>query len=135
MTLTPTTMYIKILPTQGYTATERAAAISAELFSISRPQSVRQSEDVSNYLFGWVTHPTIDEAVLISPTNYVIKVHPQNNLTALMALFPSLTEVEKSGLAEYIQSSQSFPLYHILPSNTEYYTQEEYDLIFSGNPN
>jgi hypothetical protein len=126
-------MYIKILPIPTHSALERAAAISAELFAISRPPAVRNMEDVSNYLFGWVAHPTENEAVLMGVANYQIKVHPQNNLTALMALFPSLTEAEKAGLTAYIESSQSFPFQNILPSTTEILTEEEFNNQYQQN--
>jgi hypothetical protein len=119
-------MFIKILPIPTHSALERAAAISAELFAISRPPAVRDVEDVSNYLFGWVAHPTGNEAVLMGVANYQIKVHPQNNLTALMALFPALTEAEKAGLTAYIEGSQSFPFQNILPSTTEILTEQEF---------
>lgn len=108
------------------TATERAAAISAELFAISRPPKVRQAEDVSNYLFGWQTHPTKDEAVLFGKENYLIRVHPQNNLTNLLALFQELTEAEKQGLSNFINSQQAFPFQYILPSNTIFLTEQEF---------
>jgi hypothetical protein len=126
-------MFIKILPIPSHSAIERAAAISAELFAISRPQAVRDMEDVSNYLFGWQPHPTKDEAVLMGVANYQIKVHPQNNLTALMALFPALTLAEKAGLTAYIESSQLFPFQNILPSTTEILTEEEFNNQYQQN--
>jgi hypothetical protein len=72
------------------------------------------------------TTPNKNEAVLMGVANYQIKVHPQNNLTALMALFPALTEAEKAGLTAYIESSQSFPFQTILPSTTEILTEQEF---------
>ena len=108
------------------TANARAQAISAELWSISRPAQVRTEAEATNYLFGWVSHPTDDKAVLMAVENWTISVHPQNNLTNLMALFPALTEAEKAGLTAYIQSSQSFPFQHILPSNSEILTEQEF---------
>lgn len=124
-------MYIKILPIPTLTAAERAQAISAELFAISRPPQVRHAADVSNYLFGWVAHPTEDEAVLFGQADYIIRVHPDNNINGLVALFPELSEAEKTALTTFISNSQSFSFSAILPSNTVIISQEEFDTIFN----
>ena len=52
--------YIKVLPQAGLTSYERAEAISYELWAISRPPAIRNPDDVTTYLFGWVKHPTQD---------------------------------------------------------------------------
>jgi len=109
------------------TAAERAEAISAELFAISRPPQVRAAKDVSRYLFGWVKHPTDDVAVLQAQTDYVIRVHPDNNISGLVALFPDLSEQERDGLTAFIQSSQFFEFGQILPSNSTIISDEEFN--------
>jgi hypothetical protein len=116
---------LQVLPMQGYTAAERAEAISAELFAISRPLPVRELEDVSQYLFGWIAHPTEDKAVLQGVEGYVINVHPQKNINNLVALFPELTPTEVAQLTGYINSVSSFEFQHILPSNATILTEEE----------
>ncbi len=82
--------YIKVLPQAGLTSEQRAEAISYELWAISRPPQVRNPNDVTTYLFGWVKHPTQDSAYtdivntsLEIDLNYNIIVHPENNLTNL----------------------------------------------------
>ena len=112
----PFTKYIKILPITGYTAEQRAEAISAELFAISRPPKVRQPQDVSAYLFSWIKHPEKDLAVLQADSNYVIPVHPENDLSTLQSLFPELDALEIQQLAEYIHSNNSFEFGSIIPS-------------------
>jgi hypothetical protein len=116
---------LQILPTQGMTAAERAEAISAELFAISRPLPVREAEDVSQYLFGWIAHPTEDKAVLQCIEGYVINVHPQKNINNLVALFPELTPAEVAQLTGYINSVSSFEFQHVLPSNAVILTEQE----------
>jgi hypothetical protein len=106
-----------ILPMQGYTAAERAEAISAELFAISRPVSVRQADDVSQYLFGWLEHPTEDKAVLQGIDGYKIRVHPEKNISKLITLLPDLTPSEIQQRGNYINSVQSFEFQQMLPSN------------------
>lgn len=113
-----------IAPITGYTATERAEAISRELWAITRPPQVREPQDTV-YLFAWKTHPTTGECVLIADADYVIPVHPENDLTALLALFPTLSSQEKASLALYIENSQTFLFGAILPSNSTILTNEQ----------
>jgi len=124
--------YIKVLPQAGLTSYERAEQISYELWAISRPPVVRDPNDVTSYMFGWVKHPTQDPAyvevvdtALDVDTAYNIIVHPDNNLTNLIALFPELTQQEKDTLAAYIESQQSFPFANIVPQNVTVFTEQE----------
>ena len=124
--------YIKILPQAGLTSEQRAEAISYELWAISRPPAIRNPNDVTTYLFGWVKHPTQDPAytefvntALDVELDYNIIVHPENNLTNLIALFPELSQAEKDGLAAFIESQQSFPFQYIVPSDVTVFTYEQ----------
>jgi hypothetical protein len=124
--------YIKVLPQAGLTSEQRAEAISYELWAISRPPQVRNPNDVTTYLFGWVKHPTQDPAytdvvntALDVELDYNIIVHPENNLTNLIALFPELSQAEKDGLAAFIESQQSFPFQYIVPSDVTVFTYEQ----------
>jgi hypothetical protein len=121
--------YIKVLPQAGLTSEQRAEAISYELWAISRPPQVRNPNDVTTYLFGWVKHPTQDSGyteivntALEIDLNYNIIVHPENNLTNLIALFPELSQAERDGLAAFIESQQSFPFQYIVPSDVTVFT-------------
>jgi hypothetical protein len=125
-------MYIKVIPQAGLTSEQRAEAISYELWAISRPLQVRNPDEVTSYMFGWVKHPTqdpnyevvVDTALQVDP-DYIIKVHPENNLNALVNLFPELTEQERLQLVGFIQSQQAFPFQYIVPAETKLFTNEE----------
>jgi len=123
--------YIKVNPDSTRTSYERALEISKELFNISRPVAVKDEHDATQYLFGWIEHPNpidhITTALCIDDINQTIPVHPDKDLTALVALFEELTQQERDALAGYISSQQSFPFANIIPSNTQVYTQEEMD--------
>jgi hypothetical protein len=123
--------YIKVNPDSTRTSYERALEISKELFNISRPVAVKDEHDATQYLFGWIEHPNpidnITTALCIDDINQTIPVHPDKDLTALIALFEELTQQERDALAGYISSQQSFPFANIIPSNTQVYTQEEMD--------
>jgi len=122
--------YIKVLPQTGMTSEERAIAISRELFRIQRP--IDQQNDATLYLFGWVKHPTQDpnytevvDTALQVDVNQVIYVHPDNDLTNLIALFPELSQAEKDGLAAFIESQQMFLFKYIIPSDVTVFTYDQ----------
>jgi len=128
--LTMNAQYIKVLPQAGLTSEQRAIAISRELFRIQRP--IDQQNDATLYLFGWIKHPTKDpnyidtvNAALQIDTNQVIYVHPDNDLTQLIALFPELSQAEKDGLAAFIESQQMFLFKYIIPSDVTVFTEAE----------
>jgi len=89
----------------GYTAQERAEAISEELLRINIP-FIEQGA-ASKRAFRVVVHPTTEEAVLKVDTTYQIWVHPDNSLDTLISLMPDLPQAVKNGLVALIQSSQS----------------------------
>jgi hypothetical protein len=122
--------YIKVIPQAGLTSGQRAIAITRELFRIQRP--IDQQNDATLYLFGWVKHPTQDpnytdvvDTALQVDVNQIIYVHPENNLTNLIALFPELSQQEKDGLAAFIESQQSFEFRYIVPGGVTVYTKEQ----------
>ena len=123
--------YIKVKPDSKHTSYQRALEISKELFNISRPVAIKDEHDETQYLFGWIEHPNpIDiatTALCIDNINQIIPVHPDKDLTALIALLEDLTQQEKDALAGYISSQQSFPFANIIPSSTQLFTHEEMD--------
>ena len=128
--LTMNAQYIKVLPQAGLTSEQRAIAISRELFRIQRP--IDQQNDATLYLFGWIKHRTKDpnytdtvNASLQIDTNQVIWVHPDNDLTNLIALFPELSQAEKDGLAAFIESQQMFLFKYIIPRDVTVFTEAE----------
>lgn len=112
-------------PIPNYTPTQRAEAISEALWDITRPITVKLPTDLAKYMFAWKTHSTTGECVLIAETTWPIVVHPQKDLTELLALFPTLSEAEKNGLAGYISNSQTFLFGAIIPSNSTILTDAQ----------
>lgn len=130
LSFTMNAQYIKVLPQAGLTSEQRAIAISRELFRIQRP--INQQSDATLYLFGWIKHPTKDpnytdtvNAALQIDTNQIIYVHPDNDLTNLIALFPELSQAEKDGLVAFIESQQMFLFKYIIPSDVNVFTEAE----------
>jgi len=117
--------YIIVLPEAELTSEERARSISEELFKISRPPHIRNPRDVSRYVFGWFAHPETDDTqpnfgmnALTVDLDYQIYVHPENDLTGLLALFPEVSETEREQLSGFISSSATnrFRFGDIIPS-------------------
>ncbi len=108
--------YIIIEPEANMTSADRAVAITEELFRVSRPDSARHPKDVSRYVFGWMDHPENGERALSVDLDYNIYVHPDNNLDALIALFPEVPEEERAQLSEFISGSDNFRFGDIIPS-------------------
>ena len=108
--------YIIVQPEADMTSADRAAAITEELFRISRPDSARHAKDVSRYVFGWIDHPTSGERALTVDPDYNIFVHPDNNLDTLLSLFPEVPEAERTQLSQLIASSSNFRFGDIVPS-------------------
>lgn len=123
--------YIIVLPIEGMTSEERAQAISSELFSLGRPPAVRNPEDVSQYVFGWVKHPENDDHALSVDLDYKIYVHVQNNINGLLELFPEVPQEEKEALSHYIanQVNRQFSFGDIIPSTATVRSKEEMDLL------
>ena len=124
--------YIKVLPQAGLTSEQRAEKISYELWAISRPPAVRNPNDITTYMFTWIKHPSKDpnyidivNTALEIDTNFIIRVHPYNDLTNLIALLPELSQAEKDGLAAFIESQQMFLFKYIIPSDVTVFTEAE----------
>lgn len=116
--------YLEIIPKAGLTSQERADEINAELYDISRPDSV-SSGDTTNAMFS-VVHKEGLNSIMIA-TNAFIPVHPDKDLTRLIELFPDLSEAEIAGLSGYIDSQKGIHFFDILPSNTKEITKEDFE--------
>lgn len=111
--------YIIVQPEGGLDSLTRTQSISEQLYYISVPAAVRADYYISRYVFGWIQHPEEDlYALQISDLDYEIYVHPDNDLTELLALFPEVSEAEKAQLSAYIESEKErrFPFQNIIPS-------------------
>lgn len=117
--------YIIVLPEGVLTSPQRAAAISRELYNITRPLSVQTPQEATANVFGIIDHPD-GRAALVVDTAYIIPVHPMATLERLVSLFPELTDTERMNLQAYIFNNDQFPFGHIVPSTT---TVRDYDYM------
>ena len=110
--------YIIVLPTATQTSERRAYQITRELYNISRPVLIQAEGEAASTVFGIVVHPDGVQNALQVDTDYLIHVHPAATLEKLVACFPELSNEERYSLSAYVQTNNSFPFGHIVPSDT-----------------
>lgn len=110
--------YIIVLPTPTQTSERRAYQITRELYNISRPVLIQAEGEAASTVFGIVTHPDGLQHALQVDTDYLIHVHEAATLEKLVACFPELSNDERYSLSAYVQTNNSFPFGHIVPSTT-----------------
>ena len=110
--------YIIVLPTPTQTSERRACQITRELYNISRPVLIQAEGEAASTVFGIVVHPDGVQNALQVDTDYLIHVHPAAILERLVACFPELSNEERYSLSAYVQTNNSFPFGHIVPSDT-----------------
>jgi len=110
--------YIIVLPTATQTSERRAYQITRELYNISRPVLIQAEGEAASTVFGIVVHPDGIQNALQVDTDYLIHVHPAAILERLVACFQELSNEERYSLSAYVQTNNSFPFGHIVPSDT-----------------
>ena len=110
--------YIIVLPTPTQTSERRAYQITRELYNISRPVLIQAEGEAASTVFGIVVHPDGVQNALQVNTDYLIHVHEAATLEKLVACFPELSNEERYSLSAYVQTNNSFPFGHIVPSDT-----------------
>ena len=80
------TVYLPVEATiPGMTSAERAEAIDKEVWRLRRPLSVQSPQDVTQYYYPRITHPTTGQVAIVGDTDEQVKIHPDVDLTDLLA--------------------------------------------------
>ena len=110
----------------GMTSAERAEAIDAEVWCLVRPASVQLPQD-TKYIYPRITHPTTGEVAVVGETTEEVKVHPNADLTNLLALLPEVPQAEKDQLVAYIDANRGGTVLfgNLIPSTSTQLTQAE----------
>tara|TARA_R110002020_G_scaffold27488_11_gene88608 strand:- start:24954 stop:25388 length:435 start_codon:yes stop_codon:yes gene_type:complete len=108
--------YLIVPPEGGLTSEERAAAISRQLYCITRPESIQNPDEASFNLFGSVINPTTGEAALSIQLDWLIYVNAAVDLTELQDLFPLMPQAEKDSLTTTITTSPTVVFNTIIPT-------------------
>ena len=119
-------VYLPVEAQGGLTSPERAHDIDAEVWCIIRPASVQLPQD-TKYLYQRIIHPTTGQVAVVGDTDEMIPVHPDVDLTELLALLPEVPQAEKDGLVAYIDANRggSVPFGQLIPSTSTQLTEVE----------
>jgi hypothetical protein len=115
--------YLIVPPEGGLTSEERAAAISRQLYCITRPESIQNPDEASFNLFGSAIHPTTGEAALSIILDWVIYVNAAVDLTELQSLFPLMPQAEMDALTTLITTSSTVLFEQIIPTECTVHDQ------------
>jgi len=121
------TVYLPVQPIEGMDSAERAEAIDAEVWRLRRPLSVQSPQDVTKYYYPRITHPTTGEVAIVGDTTEQVRIHPDVDLTDLLALLPEVPQEEKDGLVMFIDANRggTVPFGQLIPSTSTQLTQVE----------
>ena len=110
----------------GMTSAERAEAIDAEVWCLVRPASVQLPQD-TKYIYPRITHPETGQVAIVGDTTENVRIHPDVDLTELLALLPEVPQAEKDGLVMFIDANRggSVPFGQLIPSTSTQLTQVE----------
>ena len=110
----------------GMTSGERATAINAEVWALLRPASLQLPQD-TKYKYLQITHPTTGQVAIVGDTDEQVKIHPDVDLTDLIALLPEVPQAEKDGLVMFIDANRggTVPFGQLIPSTSTQLTEVE----------
>ena len=124
------TIYLPVVPRLGLTSQERGQAISRELFNLTLPRHLQPPGQTSIYALGLIENASnAGQWALVGDHEQVILVHPERDVTALVSLFPQLSEEERSQLTYYIASSDSVTFGNLLPSDATVLTHAQAEAL------
>ncbi len=123
------TIYLPVEARDGLTSEERANAINAEVWSLRRPDSVKQAGDVTKYYYGTITHPETGQVAIVGDGEEQIKIHEAVDMTEMIKLMPEVPEAEQQQLVAYIDANRgaTLPFSTFVPSSSPQLTYEEAD--------
>ena len=119
------TVYLPVQPRLNLTSEQRAQGISQELYNLILPKHLQEPDRITTQLLALIEHPTTGQWACVGDTDLAISVHPERDVTALVALFPQLTTEERSAMTYYIATNSTVYFQYLMPSDAEQLTQEE----------
>ena len=123
------TIYLPVEATDTLTSQERATAINAEIWHMRRPAQYISASDVTKYYFSTVTHPGTSQVAVVGDGDDALRVHPEADITALIALLPEITESETTALTNLIEANKggTVTFSDIIPTTSVQLTEDEAD--------
>lgn len=125
------TVYLPVEATiEGMTSGERAEAIDREVWCLRRPAALQLPQDTKFY-YPRITHPTTGQVAIVGQTDEEVRIHPDVDLTDLLALLPEVPQEEKDGLVMFIDANRgsSVPFGQLIPSTSTQLTEVEAEAL------
>ena len=119
------TVYLPVTERINLTSEQRAKGISRELYNLKLPKHLHEPGRTTTMLLATIQHPETGQWACVGDSELSIQVHPERDVTALVALFPQLTTEERSAMTYYITTSEVVMFQYLMPSDSEVLTQEE----------
>lgn len=119
------TVYLPVTERINLTSEQRAKGISRELYNLKLPKHLHEPGRTTTMLLATIQHPETGQWACVGDSELAITVHPERDVTALVALFPQLTTDERSAMTYYITTSDVVMFQYLMPSDSEVLTQEE----------
>ncbi len=120
-----TAVYLPVQERIGLTSKQRAAGISQELYNLQTPKALQSNGNQTSMLLDFIEHPTTGQWACVGDTEMVLMVHPQRDVTALVALFPQLSTEERAAMTYYISTNEYVHFAYLMPSDSEQLTHDE----------
>lgn len=120
--------YIVIESTDDKTSKQRCEDISQALWTIQRPRSIRNQDDITNTFCGIVTHADGRAAIVVAPADK-IKPHASLDITELFNSMPEYTAQKKTAVITRLNSNHGVEINvgDILPTSFSYSSHEDLD--------
>jgi len=123
-------VYLPVEANVDMTSEERAKAINAEVWSLRRPDSVKHASDITKYYYSTITHPLTTQVAIVGDTEEMIRIHPDVDMTNMIALMPEVPQSEKDQLVAYIDANKggTVAFATFIPSSSVQLTEEQAEL-------
>lgn len=109
------------------TSAERAYAINAETWHLTRPAQYIEPDEITRVYFTQVVHPDTGQVAIHINTEQSVYINHDVDLTELLALLPEVPQAEKDGLVMLIEANKggSVLFGQLIPSTSTQLTEGE----------
>lgn len=94
----------------GFTAQQLAEGLQREFYRISRPPEIKDPNDVTEYLSGWMTHPQTGQLAIVLPDVTITK-HNLADASRLIDFLKSvINQTKQTQVRNYWRDNKSIPI-------------------------
>lgn len=94
----------------GFTAEQLAKGLQREFYRISHPPEIKDPNDVTEYLSGWITHPQTGQLAIILPDVTIRKHNLADPSRLIDFLKDVISQAKQDELVNYYRDNGSIPI-------------------------